>query len=94
MTIQTFAELKRTLSEGTVLRLIDSSIKDHKGLNKDRAVSKVQTNAIKLDDGSWLGLGSTGERACDFSYFENGFKHEWDKGTGFQGYNVYLFIEQ
>ena len=93
MKLQSFAELKRVLIEGTVIRLIDSSINNHKGFNKDRAVVKAQTNAVKLSDGSWLGLGSTGEKAGDFSFFDGGFKHEWDKGTGFQGFNTYLIIK-
>ena len=92
MKIQSFAQLKRELKIGTVIRLVDSSIQDHKGLNVDRAVIKKQTNAIKLDNGSWLGLGSTGEKASDFSYFDGGFLHEWDKGTGFQGFNKYLIV--
>jgi hypothetical protein len=94
MNIKTFAELKRALTVGTKIKLVDSSLPNNKRLGVVRAVIKQQTNAVKLEGGSWLGLGSTGEKASDFSFFEGGFLHSWDKGTGFQGFNRYQFCDE
>jgi len=48
-------------------------INNHKNLNIPRRIIKKQTNAIKFEGGSWLGLGSTGEKASDFSFDDNTF---------------------
>ena len=71
-----YAELKRKLTVGTKLTLLESNIPNHKYLNTTRKIVKQQTNGIRLEGGSWLGLGSTGEKAEDFSFQNNGFTLE------------------
>ena len=70
--IKTFAQLKRDLKVGAILTLVKAENKNtkypHKYLNIPREIIKQQTNAVKLEGGSWLGLGSTGETAKDFEY--------------------------
>jgi len=73
-----YAELKRKLTVGTKLTLVDTNLTGHKYLNVTRKIIKQQTNAVKLEGGSWLGLGSTGEKASDFSFQDNGFTFEKD----------------
>lgn len=71
--IKTFAELKRELYEGRRLKLVWTADSNHKKLGLIRAIAKKQTNAIKFEDGSWLGLGSTGETAKNYLFHEDGF---------------------
>lgn len=71
--IKTFAELKRELYEGRELKLIWAADSNHKKLGLTRAIKKQQTNAVMFEDGSWLGLGNTGETAKNFTYQDNGF---------------------
>lgn len=88
MQIKSFSELKRSLTVGTKLKLIKSHIPNHKYLNTVREVIKQQTNAVKLEGGSWLGLGSTGETAKNFKFHENGFTVVWDDNE----YLTYEFV--
>lgn len=71
--IQTFAELKRALQVNTELKLVWSEIPNHKYLNTIRKIEKVQSNGVRFEGGSWLGLGMYGEKANDFKYTNNGF---------------------
>ncbi len=71
--IKTFAELKRELHEGRKLKLVWTADSNHKKLGLTRAVKTKQTNAIMFEDGSWLGLGSTGETAKNYLFHEDGF---------------------
>jgi len=86
MNIQNFAQLKRALTVGTKIKLIDSSLKTHKHLGQVRAVIKQQTNAVKLEGGSWLDLGSMGVKAGNFSFQENGFTMSWHEGKDYLRY--------
>lgn len=87
-----FNQLKNYLQVGMKLKLIASSMKDHKYMGMERPIIKKQTNAIKFEGGSWFGLGSTGEKASDFTFQENGFTFTWDKGTGFEGFLQYEYV--
>lgn len=88
MKITNFAQLKRELQEGMKLKLIASSNPNHKYLGKTRAIIKKQTNAIQFEGGSWFGLGSTGEKASNFLFFDGGFTFKED-----DGYNLtYKFV--
>lgn len=87
-----FNQLKNYLQEGMRLKLVDSSMKEHKFLGQERAIIKKQTNAIKFEGGSWFGLGSTGEKASDFSFENNGFTYTWDKGEAFSGFLKYEYV--
>lgn len=71
-----FNQLKSYLQEGMTLTLIYSSLPDHKALNIPRKIEKKQTNAIKFEGGSWLGLGSTGEKAKDYTFKDNTFTYD------------------
>jgi hypothetical protein len=71
--IHNYSELKRKLQVGTELELIYAKVEGHKYLNSIRKIDKVQTNGVKFEGGSWLGLGMYGEKASDFGYTENGF---------------------
>ena len=66
--MKTFAELKRALTLGKKITLLWADRTNHKYLGTTREIVKVQTNAIKLEGGSWLGLGSTGETAKNFLF--------------------------
>lgn len=71
-----FNQLKNYLQEGMSLALIESSKPDHPHLNKTRKIIKKQTNAIKFEGGSWLGLGSTGEKAKDYTFNNDTFTYD------------------
>lgn len=67
--ISNFSQLKKYLaSPNACIELLYHSFGVHKWLNVKRKVIKVQSNAVKLEGGSWLGLGSTGEKASDFKF--------------------------
>lgn len=86
-------QLKNYLQVGMKLKLIDSSIKDHKFLNIERPIIKKQTNAIKFEGGSWFGIGGyMQEKASEFMFQDNGFIYTWDKGTEFEGFLQYEYI--
>jgi hypothetical protein len=70
-----FNQLKNYLQVGMKLKLVDTSMKNHKYLGVERAIIKKQTNSIKFEGGSWMGLGSMGEKASDFTFQENGFTY-------------------
>jgi len=75
---KTFSQLKRDLQQGTIITLINVECKNnklHKNLNIPRKIEKKQTNAIKLEGGSWLGLGSNGETAKNFEYIDDSFTY-------------------
>jgi len=75
---KTFSQLKRDLQQGTIITLIKVERKNnklHKNLNIPRKIEKKQTNAIKLEGGSWLGLGSNGETAKNFEYIDDSFTY-------------------
>ena len=71
--IQTFAELKRELTVGKKLQLVETNVPNHKYLNTVREVIKQQTNGVKLEGGSWLDLGYMGAKANNFTFQEGGF---------------------
>ena len=78
MSFNNFKQLKDKLKVGDSLTLTYAVFKNDKvsdkilaRINKPRLIIKKQTNAIKLEDGSWLGLGSTGEKASNFLFFGN-----------------------
>ena len=73
MKLSSFAQLKRELKPGIELKLVDCNIPGHKMLGVARKIIVQQSNAIKFSDDSWLGLGSTGETAKDYTFQENGF---------------------
>lgn len=87
-----FNQLKNFLQVGQKIKLVGASDKNHRYLNTERIIIHKQTNAVKLEGGSWLGLGSTGEKANEFTFQENGFTYEWDKGTGYAGFLKYEYI--
>ena len=70
------------------LKVIDSHDKNNKLLNTIRKIEKKQTNAIKFDTGSWLGLGSTGETAKDFTFKNDTFTYHFFENE----YLTYQFI--
>lgn len=80
MNIQSFAQLKRELKVGTKVTLIDTNMLNHKALGVEREVIKQQTNAVKFSGGSWLGLGSTGEVASDFTFSGDTFTYTMPDG--------------
>lgn len=91
--IKSFAALKRTLTPGTRLVLVETNLAGHRALNVVRTVVKQQTNAVKFSDGSWLYLGATGEKAGDFSFQEDGFTLD-DRYRDPHGVRlVYKFVE-
>jgi len=71
--IESYAELKRKLIIGAKLKLTFADNPGHKYLNSTRAIEKVQTNGVKFEGGSWLGLGMYGEKASDYTFQVNGF---------------------
>jgi len=90
MTITSFAQLKRELKPGVSLKLVDTNINKHKSLGIVRKIVIQRTNAVKLGD-SWLGLGSTGEKASEFTFQENGFTY--DSRASHPDYGVMLKYE-
>ena len=94
MTITSFAQLKRELKPGVKIVLVATSIPNHKKIGIIRAVAIQQTNAIKLEDGSWLGLGSTGEKAADYTFQTNGFTYDDSHRTKYPTILKYEFIEE
>ena len=86
MIFNNFAQLKNTLEVGNTIILLSADFGGYKvsekimaRINKMRLIMRKQTNAIKLDDGSWLGLGSTGEKAKDFIFYgDNRFTYKDD----------------
>lgn len=88
MNIKSFAQLKRELKVGTKIMLIDTHLHNHKGLHIEREVVKQQTNAVKFNDGSWLGLGSTGEIASMFSFDGDKFTLSWCDEPGYLTYKI------
>lgn len=78
MIFNNFKQLKDKLTVGMTITLtyarfshenLGEKIKAR--LNQPREIIKKQTNAIQFSDGSYLGLGSTGEKAKDFLFFGN-----------------------
>lgn len=74
--MENFNQLKKELQEGRYV-ILKSVEKEEPGpkmverIGRYRQIIKKQTNAIKFIDGSWLGLGSTGEKAKDFQFYNN-----------------------
>jgi len=91
MTITSFAQLKRELKPGVSLKLIDTNLDNHKSLGIVRKIILQQTNAVKFEGGSWLGLGSTGEKSSEFAFQENGFTY--DNRAKYPDYGVMLKYE-
>ena len=84
-----FNQLKKGLNIGDTLTIVDTSLVGHKYLNVPRKIIKKQTNAVKFEGGSWLGLGATGEKAENFSFFNNGFTYRF--GENNKDYISYKF---
>ena len=73
MDIKNLSQLKKKLNVGDKLKLVKASNPQHKYLGKVREIIKIQTNGIKFEGGSWLGLGMFGEKAKDFEFLKDGF---------------------
>lgn len=56
MEVHTLADLKRFFAQPNAkIKLISApTMPNHKWLNVERGVEKLQTNAVKLEGGSWL----------------------------------------
>lgn len=81
---QNLAQLKRYLQVGMSLTLVDfNNGESHPGLNIPRKIKQALSNQIQFDNGSWLGLGATGERASDYTFTSEGFTYDggWVKMT-------------
>lgn len=83
--MKTLADLKRTLTVGTRLTLIDTNMVGHKYLNITRAIEKVQTNSIKFEGGSWLEFG----KAADYTINDREFTQTFPEFKGQREYLTY-----
>ena len=85
------SQLKKYLTVGMALELTDTNNKNHAKLGMIRIIAVKQSNAFMFEDRSWLGMGSTGEKATDFTFRDNGFTLFYDKDTPYEGYLTYEY---
>ena len=68
------ADIKRRMTIGTKMTLIDSSMKNHRYLNLPRKIDLVQSNAVRFSGGSYLQYPKANEVSI---IDDNTFRIEW-----------------
>lgn len=73
MKINNLSQLKKAIKIGTKLKVVynDSACKLNGSV---RAIDKVQSNAIRFENGSWLYW----EKSSRYEFFDGGFSVFWD----------------